>query len=92
MAVCRKLAAGFADRIRAGGIEWADKWTPDQIVAGRSGEEARRKAYYEAVYRKSQQRDFAVSAAGGGARTTGSDTAPVLERTYPGKPVTASQF
>lgn len=32
--------------IREGEIVWADKWTPEQIVAGRHAEEERRQAYY----------------------------------------------
>lgn len=35
-----------------GKIIWCGSWTPDQIAAGRSTEEARRRAYYEAMYAK----------------------------------------
>lgn len=38
--------------IEAGRIIWCDKWTPEQIRAGRHAEEARRAAYYEAMYAK----------------------------------------
>src|SRR5262245_27812894 len=38
--------------IQAGKIVWAGKWTPEQIAAGRRGEEARRKAYYDSMYAK----------------------------------------
>jgi hypothetical protein len=38
--------------IRNGKIIWCGKWTPDQIAAGRSNEEARRRAHYEAMYAK----------------------------------------
>lgn len=30
-----------------GEIQWAESWTPEQIAAGRSGEEARARAYYD---------------------------------------------
>lgn len=36
--------------IHAGKIVWCEKWTPEQIAAGRRGEEQRREAYYEALY------------------------------------------
>lgn len=36
--------------IAHGGVRWAEKWTPEQIAAGRRGEEARRQAYYEQLY------------------------------------------
>lgn len=35
--------------IRHGQIVWADKWTSEQIEAGRYAEESRRKAYYDAL-------------------------------------------
>jgi hypothetical protein len=35
-----------------GEIRWADKWTPEQIAAGRRGEEKRRRAYYDALDRQ----------------------------------------
>jgi hypothetical protein len=38
--------------IRGGRIIWAGQWTPEQIAAGRHAEEARRKAYYDAMYAK----------------------------------------
>ena len=38
--------------IEDGKIIWTDKWTPEQIAAGRRGEEERRKAYYAAMYAK----------------------------------------
>jgi len=34
--------------IRDGEVLWADKWTPEQITAGRHHEERRRTAYYDA--------------------------------------------
>jgi hypothetical protein len=34
--------------IRDGEVRWADKWTPEQITAGRHDEERRRAAYYDA--------------------------------------------
>lgn len=36
--------------IRNGRIVWCDTWTPEQILAGRQEEEARRHAYYDALY------------------------------------------
>jgi len=38
--------------ITRGKIIWAEQWTPEQITAGRRQEEQRRKAYYDALYRK----------------------------------------
>lgn len=38
--------------IDGGKIIWCGKWTPEQILAGRRAEEARRKAYYDAMYAK----------------------------------------
>jgi hypothetical protein len=38
--------------IDRGEILWADKWSPEQVAAGRAHEEHRRQAYYEALYRK----------------------------------------
>ncbi|HEY2990737.1 MAG TPA: DUF6527 family protein [Candidatus Binatia bacterium] len=38
--------------IYRGEIRWADTWTPEQIAAGRRGEEMRRRAYYDALDRK----------------------------------------
>lgn len=35
--------------IYRGEIRWADKWTPEQIVAGRRDEEERRREYYGAL-------------------------------------------
>lgn len=35
-----------------GEIIWANKWTPEQIAAGRRNEEKRRRDYYDAIYRK----------------------------------------
>ena len=32
--------------IKDGEIVWADKWTPEQIIAGRHAEEERRRKYY----------------------------------------------
>lgn len=34
-----------------GEIQWAGKWTPEQIAAGRRREEERRRAYYESLNR-----------------------------------------
>lgn len=34
-----------------GEVRWAEKWTPQQIAAGRRGEERRRRAYYDAIER-----------------------------------------
>jgi Family of unknown function (DUF6527) len=36
--------------ITNGNVEWATQWTPEQIIAGRHREEARRKEHYEALY------------------------------------------
>lgn len=33
--------------IYQGKVIWADKWTPQQILAGRRAEESRRRAYYD---------------------------------------------
>lgn len=38
--------------IYRGDVIWANKWTPEQIVAGRRGEEKRRRAYYNALDRQ----------------------------------------
>jgi hypothetical protein len=38
--------------IYRGEIRWADKWTPEQIAAGRLNEEERRRAYYDALERQ----------------------------------------
>ena len=38
--------------IRRGQVVWSLKWSPAQIEAGRRAEEARRAAYYTALYRK----------------------------------------
>ncbi len=38
--------------ITRGKIMWAEKWTPEQIAAGRRHEEERRQAYYDARDRK----------------------------------------
>lgn len=38
--------------ITNGEIAWSGKWTPGQIEAGRRGEEARRRAYYDALDRQ----------------------------------------
>jgi len=38
--------------IDSGEIIWCGTWTPDQIMAGRRAEEARRKAYFDAKYPK----------------------------------------
>lgn len=35
-----------------GEVVWADKWTPDQIAAGRRSEETRRHAYYDGLDRQ----------------------------------------
>lgn len=35
-----------------GEIRWAEKWTPEQITAGRRVEEQRRRAYYDALDRQ----------------------------------------
>jgi hypothetical protein len=36
--------------IDGGEIIWCGTWTPEQIMAGRRAEDARRKAYYDAKY------------------------------------------
>ncbi|MCL5057361.1 MAG: DUF6527 family protein [Actinobacteria bacterium] len=36
--------------IRDGQVIWADKWTPEEIEAGRYAEESRRKAYYDGLH------------------------------------------
>jgi hypothetical protein len=36
--------------IDGGDIIWCGTWTPEQIMAGRRAEEARRKAHYDAMY------------------------------------------
>ncbi len=38
--------------IDGGQIIWCGTWTPEQIMAGRRAEEARRKAHYDAMYPK----------------------------------------
>lgn len=38
--------------IDGGEIIWCGTWTPEQIIAGRRAEEARRRAYYDAMYAK----------------------------------------
>lgn len=38
--------------IYRGEIIWSDKWTPEQIAAGRRGEEERRRTYYDALERQ----------------------------------------
>lgn len=38
--------------IDGGEIVWCGSWTPEQILAGRRAEEARRKAHYDAMYAK----------------------------------------
>ena len=38
--------------IYRGEVRWAAKWTPEQIAAGRRGEEQRRHAYYDAFDRQ----------------------------------------
>ncbi|WP_342723596.1 DUF6527 family protein [Bradyrhizobium sp. B097] len=37
------------DIISRGGVEWATRWAPVQIVAGRCREEERRREYYDAL-------------------------------------------
>jgi hypothetical protein len=37
--------------ITNGEVRWAEKWTPEQIAAGRRHEEERRHAYYDALDR-----------------------------------------
>jgi hypothetical protein len=36
--------------IDGGDVVWCGTWTPEQILAGRRAEEARRKAHYDALY------------------------------------------
>ena len=36
--------------IDGGSVLWCDKWTPEQVLAGRRAEERRRQAYYKAMY------------------------------------------
>lgn len=38
--------------IRNGEVEWAPKWSPDEITAGRRREESRRRAYYDNLYKE----------------------------------------
>src|SRR5262249_11269761 len=38
--------------INRGEVRWAAKWTPQQIAAGRSREEERRRAFFDALDRK----------------------------------------
>lgn len=38
--------------ITRGDVSWSDKWTPEQIAAGREHEEQCRRDYYEAMYAK----------------------------------------
>lgn len=38
--------------IYRGEIVWCEKWTPEQIATGRRGEEARRRAYFDALDRQ----------------------------------------
>ena len=38
--------------IYRGEIRWANKWTPEQIVAGRRHEEDRCRTYFDALYKK----------------------------------------
>ena len=38
--------------IYRGEVIWSAKWTPEQIAAGRRGEEQRRRAYYETLDRQ----------------------------------------
>lgn len=38
--------------IYQGEIRWAEKWSPEQIAAGRRNEENRRRAYYDALDRQ----------------------------------------
>lgn len=35
--------------ISCGEIRWANKWSPEQVAAGRRGEEGRRRAYYTSL-------------------------------------------
>jgi len=35
--------------IYRGEVRWSDKWTPEEIAAGRRGEEERRRAHYDAA-------------------------------------------
>lgn len=36
--------------IRRGEVIWAEKWTPEQVAAGRANEEERRRDYYDSIY------------------------------------------
>jgi hypothetical protein len=36
--------------ITGGKVEWATKWSPEQIIAGRQHEEKRRRLYYDTLY------------------------------------------
>jgi hypothetical protein len=36
--------------ITGGAVEWAPKWSPEQVVAGRQREVERRNAYFEELY------------------------------------------
>jgi hypothetical protein len=38
--------------IDRGNVIWAEKWTAEQIAAGRRNEEERSRAYYKALYQK----------------------------------------
>ncbi len=38
--------------IYRGEVRWAEKWTPEEIAAGRRSEEERRLAYYDALDRR----------------------------------------
>ena len=38
--------------IDQGNIVWSGKWTPEQILAGRRAQDARQRAYYDALDRK----------------------------------------
>ena len=38
--------------IEDGRIVWCGKWSPEQVLAGRRSEEARREAYYRDIYAK----------------------------------------
>jgi hypothetical protein len=38
--------------IRRGKVKWAEKWTPEQIAAGRRREEEHRRAYYDSLDQK----------------------------------------
>ncbi len=41
--------------IYRGEIKWSKKWTPEQIAAGRYGEEERRRAHYDALDRQRER-------------------------------------